>query len=147
MKTNPITCFSAVAAMLLLASCASPIARRVEHNPDLYNKLSERHKAMVQQGRVEEGMTKPAVFLAWGAPDRASKGSKFGRDFEQWSYAGYQAVQSLPYGGDWGRRAYRTGCYSYDRSMAFEPVFNYVPYEAARVEFLGGVVSAWTSAH
>src|SRR5207247_2378184 len=78
------------ASALLIASCTSPIVRRIERNSDLYQALSTRQKELVQQGRIEEGMNKKAVFLAWGKPDRAAKGSRNGREYERWSYADYE---------------------------------------------------------
>lgn len=147
MKNFPALCLAAVA--MLLASCASPIAKRIEHNQDLFNTLSERHKAMVQKGQIEEGMGKPAVFFAWGKPDRAFKGSRSGRTYERWSFAAFQAVPTWTTGfavgvNQWSQRAYHTGSFSYDRALYYGPEFNYVPYEAARVEFENGIVTAWS---
>lgn len=137
------------AALALLASCTSPIVKRIERNPEIYNSLSTRHKELVQQGRVEEGMSKQAVFIAWGRPDRASKGSKSGKSYEKWSYTGYDAAYTRGWGyggypgGYWGR-GYGRSCY-YDHAFFYEPMTTYVPYEAARVEFLSGRVSAWST--
>ncbi len=131
------------AAALLMASCASPIAKRIERNPEIYNALSTRHKEMVVQGRIEEGMSKKAVFLAWGRPDRAARGTRNGKEYERWSYTGYDtAYSSVGFGpGYWGHGW--GGCYPYDGYFAYEPLVTYVPYEAARVEFLNGTVFAW----
>jgi hypothetical protein len=122
------------------ASSTSPIVKSHERNPEIYNALSARHKELVQQGRIEEGMTKKAVFLSWGRPDRAAHGSKNGKAYEQWSYAGYQPTYTtgFGFGGPYGG-----GCY-YDRPFLYEPITTYVPYEAARVEFLNGIVFAWS---
>src|SRR3954468_7968783 len=76
MKILPALLSSAIA--LFMVSGTSPIVKRSARNPDIYNSLSDRQKELVQQGRVEEGMTKKAVFLAWGKPDRAAQGSKSG---------------------------------------------------------------------
>jgi hypothetical protein len=134
------------AAALFMAGCTAPIAKRIERNPEIYNALSARHKAMVQQGKIEEGMTKQGVFIAWGRPDRAAKGTKSGKDFERWSYIRYDAAYGPPYGGFgpgyWGHGWGGGGCY-YDRYFFYEPMVTYVPYEGARVEFLNGVVTAW----
>jgi hypothetical protein len=137
---KPIHVFLATLA-LLLASCTSPIVKRIERNPEIYHSLSTRQKELVTLGRVEEGMSKQAVFLAWGRPDRAAQGSKNGKAYERWSYAGYDPVYTMGFGmgywgGGWG------GCY-YDRPFLYEPMMTYVPYEAAKVEFLNGSVTAW----
>ena len=132
------------AAMLMLASCVSPIAKRIERNPDIYNNLSARHKTMVTQGQIEEGMSKQAVFIAWGRPDRAAKGSRSGRSFEQWSYVAYETVPAMSVGpgfGYWG--GYGAHRFSYDPVFFYEPAFTYLPYESARVEFSNAKVTAW----
>ncbi len=132
------------AAALLLASCASPVAKRIERNPDIYNKLSERHKSLVARGEIEEGMSKQAVFIAWGRPDRAFKGSKSGKPMEQWSYLAYDAVPGGfpgPGFGYWG--SYGPHRYYYDPFFAYQPMISYVPYERAKVEFTNARVSAW----
>jgi hypothetical protein len=90
-------------------------------------------------------MTKQAVFIAWGRPDRASQGSKSGKTYEKWSYTGYDAAYTPGWGyggGYWGGGF--GGCY-YDRPFLYEPMMTYVPYEAARVEFLSGRVTAWSA--
>ena len=129
---------------LLIASCTSPIVKRIERNPEIYNALSEHHKELVQRGAVVEGMTKKAVFLAWGQPDHAAQGSRNGKQYEKWSYAGYDPVYTSGFGfggGYWG--GYNRNCF-YDRGFIYEPMMTYVPYEEARVEFLNGIVFAWS---
>lgn len=144
MKTFPALIVAAT--FLLLASCASPIAKRIERNPDIYNKLSERHKSLVSRGEVEEGMSKQAVFIAWGRPDRAFRGSRNGRAMEQWSYLDYDAVPGgwggpgWGYGGWYGPHGYG---YCYDSFYSYQPMVDYVPYERATVEFANSKVTAW----
>jgi len=130
---------------LLMVSCTSPIVKRIERNPDIYAALSARHKDLVQQGRIEEGMTKKAVFLAWGRPDRAAKGSKSGREYEKWSYAGYEPTYTtgFGFGTSFGGHGHCGGLY--DSSFFYEPMMTYVPYEAAHAEFLNGIVTAWSA--
>jgi hypothetical protein len=142
MKAAPALLCAALS--ILMASCTSPIVKRIERNPDIYNSLSARHRDLVQQGRIEEGMTKKAVFLAWGKPDRAAQGSKNGRAYEKWSYAGYEPTYTTGFGftgGYWGGGC---GPWGYDRGFLYEPMMTYVPYEAAKVEFLNGIVTAWS---
>lgn len=138
----------ATIAALLCASCTAPVVKRIERNPDIYNALSARHKDLVQQGRIEEGMTKKAVFLAWGKPDQVSQGSKSGKTYEKWGYAGYQPSYTTAMGFGYSSRPYHGGygsCYGYDRAFFYEPMVTYLPYEAARVEFSSGIVTAWSA--
>jgi hypothetical protein len=140
MKSLPALLSASLA--LFMVSCTSPIVKRIERNPDIYNSLSGRHQQLVQQGRIEDGMTKKAVFLALGRPDRAAQGSKSGRFYEKWSYAGYQPVHTTGFGFTGGYWGGGYGC-GYGHGLMYEPMTTYVPYEAARVEFLNGIVTAW----
>lgn len=137
MNLSPLP--AALACCLVLAGCVSPVERRIEKNPALFQALSARHQALVRQGRVEEGMTAPAVWLAWGRPDRVAAGSRQGRAFERWSYTGYEPVHTSAFGF-----GFAGGCY-YDSWFYAEPMVQYIPYEARRVEFSGGKVSAWAA--
>jgi hypothetical protein len=139
------------ASAFLLVNCTAPIQRRIEKNPQIFSALSESHKAKVQHGEVEEGMSTEAVFLAWGKPDRASKGTKLGKTYERWSYTGYDAVQSQSFGIGYGY-GYSRPHGRFERDTFYAPMIypettvDYVPFEAARVEFTGGKVSAWSVA-
>lgn len=133
---------------LLLASCTSTVARRIEKNPGLFNALSDRQKALVQLGRIDEGMGKDAVWLAWGNATRIATGSHEGRTYERWSYTGYEPVlgTGMRYSGvNWSNGPF-LGYGSFVESYAYpDPLLNYVPYEARRVEFMAGKVSAWAA--
>ena len=76
----------------LLVSCASPRERRITGNPQLYQSLSTGDQVLVQQGRIREGMSKEAVFLALGRPDGIAAGRQKGASIEQWTYLGSQPV-------------------------------------------------------
>ena len=139
----------ALGGFSLLASCTAPVQKRIEHNPQIYSALSERHKAMVAQRKIEEGMSKGAVFIAWGKADRIGKGSKNGKDFERWSYTGFDTVPGYGAGGYGLGYGYGGGFYGH--RYIYDPLFYYdpfvtVPYEAGRVEFTNGKVSAWSVA-
>ena len=133
--------------VVMLASCASPIERRMTRNPDLYQKLPESQKVDVKMGRVTEGMGKDAVFLAWGRPARVQTGQRNGKPLERWSYNDYQPVytQSFgfysgfgpgcgPFGGPFGGGGFWGG-----------PSLDYVPVEGRSVEFVGGKVVGFTT--
>lgn len=126
----------------LLVSCVSPIVKRIENNPQIYANLSEQHKTMVARGEITEGMSKQAVFIAWGRPDHGVKSSHGGKAYEHWSYSGYQAVQGTSFGFGMGYM----GCGYYEPSLYYEPTVTYLPYEARRVEFLNSKVTSWSTA-
>jgi hypothetical protein len=149
------------AVLLALTSCASPLQRRLEKNPDLLAKLSASQKASVLAGRVEEGMTKEAVFLAWGRPSRVTGGKREGKTFERWNYTGYEPVYRQPMGFGMGlgydgigyngigigRSRHVHGRYARDYYDPFyyqmSPQVDYVPFDAKMVEFTGGKVTAF----
>lgn len=123
--------------VLVLASCASPIERRVSHYPELFNKLPAAEQAMVRRGEVREGMSKDAVFLAWGKPDRIAHGRKDGKNRERWSFAEYEQVHRMGYAGGLGL----AGGYGWVDPIAYGgPVVDFVPVPGRSVEFIDGKV-------
>jgi hypothetical protein len=89
-------------AALILTSCSTPETRISEH-PDLYQSLSNKDQALVTQGQIRIGMSRTAVWLAWGSPDRKIVGNMGGGATETWLYI-YYATYYPPYGpwGPWG---------------------------------------------
>ena len=65
------------AGALVLTSCSTPQTRISEH-PDLYQSVSHRDQALVNQGQIRIGMSRPAVWLAWGSPYRKIIGNMGG---------------------------------------------------------------------
>jgi uncharacterized protein YceK len=130
--------------ILLLSGCSSTrtAAGRIQKYPDRYATLPHSDQALVQQGRVREGMSLDAVYLAWGKPDFVEHGSRNGRRIETWYYSIQEPV-FFPYAGwypgfDLSYPGYAPyGFYSYGAGVAW----NSVP--AARVEFVDGSVSSW----
>ncbi len=154
------TCRAALGLALMagLASCTSPVERRITANPELYNKLSGNEKSLVSQGRIREGFTKEAVFLAMGRPDQVAAGSQKGAKLEKWTYVGTQPVYSDSYGFGWGGGygrfggGYRRGGFGYGYGYGgawdpfwggYGPTVTYVPYKAASVTFRSGRVTEY----
>ena len=140
---TPLTCL-VLAAAALLSSCASPLERRMEHHPELLAKLSETDRQAVRRGQVHEGMSKDAVYLAWGRPGQVSAGKRDGKVLERWSYRQYEPVVTETYGfgfgvGYWGR--HRGGFY--DPYMYDAPAVSYVPVPGRWVEFVNGKVTGF----
>jgi hypothetical protein len=78
---------------LVLASC-STTETRISGHPEIYQTLSAGDQALVSQGQIREGMSRNAVWLAWGSADRKIVGSMRGRPTETWIYVQYT---SYPY--------------------------------------------------
>lgn len=79
--------FTTLAAALSLASCVSTPASRIQKNPVLFNSLPPAQKALVETGQIAEGMSPPAVFLAWGDPSAVAEGNLNGKPATRWIYS------------------------------------------------------------
>lgn len=136
--------FFVMSAALVLAACqtASP-ATRIEANPVMFRALSAEQQLMVQQGRIARGMSKEAVFLAWGKPASAPMvGEKNGKRFERWVYTVSRAVPVDSFGGGYwcGGPWCRHGWWPYGGMDVA-----YVPENVASVTFENDCVTEWES--
>lgn len=148
MKTSILrTCLGLMAAVLF-SQCVSSPQSRIENNPQMYAQLSTRDRELVSSGVIREGMTRDAVFLAWGRPDSITRGTNRGRATESWTYIGERPVRTMNmsvgwgYGG-WGYGGwgpYGWGGYPY---WGAGPSVTYIPYTAGVVDFSAGRVVRW----
>lgn len=129
------------AAALFLESCqtATPMTR-IDQNPVMFRQLPPAQQLLVQQGRICEGMTKDAVYLAWGNPNTPPvTGQQDGVAYEKWVYNVYQPVMVDSF-------SMGTGCWNgphWCGGMGTSTAF--VPKEAAWVMFQNNVVTSWES--
>jgi outer membrane protein assembly factor BamE (lipoprotein component of BamABCDE complex) len=90
------------AGVLILTSCSTPQTRISDH-PDLYQNLSPSDQALVSQGQIRYGMSRNAVWLAWGSPDSKVIGNMRGHSTETWVYVYYITYPYYyPYYGPYG---------------------------------------------
>lgn len=136
----------------LLGACATPSPQsRIANNPALYEALSPEHREFVASGVIREGMTRDAVFLAWGRPGRVSEGSRGGNVFETWTYLENVPVRrhDIGIGGGWSRYGHRGRGYHRHRGWGYDPFYgggstvDWVPVWAAEVTFIRDRVSEW----
>lgn len=126
-------------AAAMVGACVTTPADRIAENPAAFQSLPPQQQLLVQQGRIEQGMSADAVLLAWGAPNSAPVyGQKDGRKTERWIYRGYEPVTVMP---DWGAPHY--GPYGW-----YDPLYPtnstaYIPTQDAYVEFVNGKVTSW----
>ncbi|MFN0077366.1 MAG: hypothetical protein ACKVY0_12915 [Prosthecobacter sp.] len=148
MKTLLRSCLGLLAAALLTQCASSTPQSRIGRNPQLFAQLSTKDRQLVTSGVIREGMTRDAVFLAWGRPDRVTMGTSHGRELESWTYVDQQPVRTMNmsmgfgYGGFGygGYGPYGYGGYPY---MGGGPSVTYIPYTAGVVEFSRGRVTRW----
>lgn len=124
-----------VTAAIVLTSCSTPQTRISDH-PDIYQSLSHRDQALVSEGQIRIGMSRTAVWLAWGSPDRKIVGNVGAGPRETWAYTYYATYPSYPCYGPWdpyfGAPLYYDPCYS-----CIPPN---VPYPGKVVTFANGRV-------
>jgi hypothetical protein len=101
---NRLTQIVFASTALFLAGCTTMTTteRRIEQNPALFQSLSEKHRALVREGKVTEGMSKDAVTLAWGRPHEKRQGSSGGKTRETWVYFGSESVPVRSFGFSYG---------------------------------------------
>jgi len=88
------------ASAIVLTSCSTPETRISEH-PEIFQTLSPRDQELVKAGKIREGMSQNAVWLAWGIPDQKATGVARGHPVETWIYNDYYYANSpypYPYG-------------------------------------------------
>jgi hypothetical protein len=88
------------ASALILASCETT-QDRISKNPEIYQRLSASDQALVSQGQIRTGMSRNAVWLAWGGPERKIIGNMRGHPTETWIYITYETAP-YPYWGPYG---------------------------------------------
>lgn len=128
-----------------LASCSTTPATRIQQNPALYSKLSPKHQELVRQGKIDRGMTKPAVFLAMGNPDSKIAGKQHGKSFERWNYNVMVPVYYHGFHPYYGYGYRGCGRYRGHYGLYYHPSVHYEPRHGASVTFKHGRVSGWSS--
>lgn len=153
---SPTILALALLAGLVLPGCETlnPAQRRINKNPEIFAGLSEKEKTLVEEGRVQEGMSRDAVYLAWGRPGRVMSGSRRGQDREKWAYFHTAPVQttSIGFGGYASHPFYSSYGfhpaygYGYGPGWGMSTGVDYLPYISSTVEFVKGRVVAWERA-
>ncbi len=129
----------------------NPAERRVQKNPELFASLKEKERAAVLRGDVEEGMTRDAVYLAWGRPGRVVNGSREGKEREKWAYFRVTPVQTTSFSyGSYGAHPFYSSYgvhpqfgYGYGPGWGLGSGIDYLPEIDSTVEFVNGRVVAW----
>jgi hypothetical protein len=147
-------CLSASA--LILPGCSTTETRISDH-PEIFQTLSPRDQELVKVGKIREGMSQNAVWIAWGTPDQKATGVAHGRPVETWIYNEYTYANApypypygpFGYGGYFGGRVifHRHGAHQFAiiGDPFFDPFFySYIPprvaYPSKTVTFSNGRV-------
>jgi hypothetical protein len=139
MKTIPFASVFLIAAGVLLGGCSTP-QTRIAHDPTAYAQLSPDQQNLVRTGRISVGMSRDAVRLALGQPDRITLRVRRDHRFEVWHYIEYIYAPGPIYwgGGGWGRHG------GWGGGFWIEPDVIVGSYDRHQVEFTDGRVSAFT---
>jgi hypothetical protein len=132
-----ISTLSVATSALILTSCSTP-QTRISAHPDIYQSISHRDQALVTQGQIRIAMSRPAVWLAWGSPDRKIIGNMGGGPTETWVYVYYATCPYYPFeplDEYFGAPLYDPFCYSW-----FPPS---IPYPGKIVTFAHGKVVSY----
>ena len=125
-------------SLFILTSCSTPQTRISEHS-DLYQPLSQKDQALVSQGQIRIGMSRTAVWLAWGTTDRKIMGNMGGGPTETWIYTYYANYPYYPYYAPWdvyfGAPLYDPFAYSWFPQS--------IPYPGKVVTFAGSRVMSF----
>ena len=126
-------------------SCSSNTPQtRIEKNPKIYRSLTEAEKALVEVGKIQNGMSPPAVFLAWGSPDGRAEGESKGNRYEQWVYRSLRPVAVQSTWGGWGpgwRGWGGWGPWGWSNGIATN--ITYIPQDSSWVKFVNNKVESW----
>ena len=140
-------------ALLITASCATrnPSERRIEKRPDLFERLTPREKELVAAGEIAEGMSRDAVYLAWGRPDMVRSGSRQGESSESWAYFDSVPMNTVSIGfGTGGYHSFYTDYgihprfgYGVGPGWSYSTGVDFVGHISRTVEFSNDRVIAW----
>lgn len=155
--SRALVALTVLAGAFLLASCSTP-GSRISERPEVYNALSPTDQALVRDGKIREGMSQDAVYIAWGAPNQRGVGRNRGRNVDTWIYFSTAAGDYYPspflygygyrYGGSFLHR-HRSG--RYHRHVYYDPFYDpffysrspLVTYPERTVSFQNGRVVAY----
>jgi outer membrane protein assembly factor BamE (lipoprotein component of BamABCDE complex) len=133
MKTLPRLIF-VLAGLVLLAGCSTP-DRRIENNPEAFNRCTPQQQELIKQGQIAIGFNQEMVRLALGDPDRTTTRTDASGQSEVWHYVTYET--------DDGALLY-TGYYHHFRGPVFYPYYLDYPerkeHDRFKVEFKAGKV-------
>ncbi len=102
---------SALGSFLLLGGCTTTESRIAER-PEAFHHLSPSDQTLVTEGRIREGLSQDAVYIAWGPPSERAPGRNRGRIVETWIYYATAA-------GDYGGPFYYGQPYGYGVGFGF----------------------------
>ena len=128
----------ALAAALFTGCATSTIESRKQERYGAYSQLSVEQRAAVDAGQLKVGMSKDAVYIAWGKPHQVLTSESSTGRHEVWIYM-ETYLQGYSY---WGFRPY-CGPYHYHSGPYLYYDYTPVAYAKAEVIFEKEAVKQW----
>jgi hypothetical protein len=132
----------AISSTLFLNGCTT-VETRINENPAAFQSLSPGDQALVQQGRIREGMSRDAVYIAWGPANETMPGRNRGQTVETWIYYATDAGEyqgpfyyghSYGYGLGFGYFGYGGGYrHRFRRHYFYDPFYDPWFYRRANI--------------
>jgi len=132
--------FVAIALALFFSAC-STVESRIKQRPEAYHSLSASDQSLVSHGKIRTGMSKEAVYIAWGRADAVLHRTDRGHRTEAWNYFAYQQQPVFGFG------AYPicvNGGFTY--LPGYQTGYISTPYPYKQAVFENERVIAWTVA-
>jgi hypothetical protein len=129
---------------LVLSSCSSTVADRIEAQPEQFARLSQQDQNLVRNGQVRKGMSMEAVELAWGKPTSTATGLINGKQAVRWLYQSGGSGFSFGLGGGMSHFNNHSSLVGTGVGMSF-PIST-IPPNTSYVLFSDGQVVAWEDA-
>jgi hypothetical protein len=135
----------AISLSFILAGC-STVDSRIQEKPAAFQRLSASDQALVRDGKIREGMSRDAVYIAWGEPSEHAPGRNRGQIVDTWIYYATVAGEyegpfyyGYPYGyglgyGFYGGRVGRFGRFGrFHGGLYYDPFFDPFFYDHANI--------------
>jgi hypothetical protein len=146
----------AIASIFILTGCTTTETRIAERS-EAFHRLSPADQTLVTQGRIREGLSQDAVYIAWGPPSERVPGRNRGAIVETWIYYATAAgdypgpfYYGAPYGYGLGYGYFGGHRGRFHRRFYYDPFYdpffynhaNIVRYPERTVSFQNGRVIA-----
>ncbi|MGZ5001590.1 MAG: hypothetical protein ACXWBM_00195 [Chthoniobacterales bacterium] len=147
----------ALSLIFTLTGCTT-VETRIAEKPEAFHRLSPADQAAVQQGKIREGLSMDAVYIAWGPPSMHIPGRYKGSIVDTWVYDATAAgdypgpfYYGYPYGYGAGYGFYGGYRHGFHRHFFYDPFYdpyfyshaNIVRYPERTVSFQNGRVIAF----
>ena len=134
-----------------LMSCSSTIQTRMEKHPEMIAEQSAKHKELILQGKIAEGMNQDAVYLSWGDPSDKIDMFERNEPSTRWNYIKQKPsftqsiTAALSMEMDYApTRPYGYGPFDYyDSGLGLGTGVQYTPVRTATVLFKKNKVVSW----